>query len=140
MLKAGFDGATLQHERRHFSRAVFEGISFGLLDCMGLLRNLGADADEIRVTSGGAKSKFWVQMLSDMFNRPCVVLECDEGPAYGAALLAGVGIGVWPDVKAACQEVIRIKSKVQPQAVDYSESYRRYQQLYQHLKSWKMPK
>lgn len=134
--KAGFDGASLMHERRHFSRAVFEGMSFGLLDCMGLLRNLGADADEIRVTSGGAKSKFWVQMLADLFDRPCVTLECDEGPAYGAAILAGVGAGVWPSVQEACEKVIKIKKRTNPKGADYSSSYARYQQLYRHLKPW----
>lgn len=134
--KAGFNGAGLLHERRHFSRAVFEGMSFGLLDCMGVLRNLGADAEEIRVTGGGAKSRFWMQMLADLFERPCVTLVCDEGPAYGAAILAGVGAGVWPTVQDACAAVIKIKSRVEPGGNAYEEAYRRYRSLYRQIQPW----
>lgn len=136
LARASFSGLTLGHTRAHISRAVFEGISFGLLDGMALLRKLGAESMEVRVTSGGAKSPFWVQMLSDMFGTPCVTLESDEGPAFGAAVLAGVGIGLWPDVVVACEQVIRRKAEIRPSGVDYADAYSRYKLLYNATKDW----
>jgi len=134
--RGAFAGLTLGHSRAHLSRAVFEGVSYGLLDGMGLLRGLGASADEIRVTGGGAKSPFWMQLLADLFGKPCVTLECDEGPAYGAAILAGVGVGIWPDVADACAKSVKIRSRVTPTGMDYSTFYNRYQELYTHTRDW----
>jgi xylulokinase len=111
-------------------------MSFGLLDCMNLLRGLGATAEEIRVTSGGAKSRFWVQILADMFDKPCVTLQADEGPAFGAAILAGVGIGVWPSVEKACSQAIRIKDRIEPSGITYTDAYARYRSLYEATKEW----
>lgn len=136
--RASWSGATLAHTREHFSRALFEGISFGLLDGLNLLRELGASSSQIRITSGGAKSAFWVQMLADMFETPCVTLESDEGPAMGAAILAGVGIGLWPDVGAACDGVVKIKSEFSPTNIDYHHAYKKYRDLYLYLKSWNL--
>ncbi len=131
-----FAGLNLGSTKSDISRAIFEGISYGLLDGMNLLLGLGATAEEIRVTSGGAKSKFWVQMLADMFQKPCVTLESDEGPAMGAAILAGVGANVWPDVKSACREVIRTKSRFEPTSSLYAPGYKKYQALYASIKDW----
>lgn len=134
--RAAFAGLTLGHTREHLSRAVFEGVSFGLLDCMNLLRTLGASAEEIRVTGGGARNSFWMQILADLFGKTCVSLECDEGPAYGAAILAGVGIGVWPDVADACSKIVRVRNRVAPTGVDYARPYARYQGLYSQTRGW----
>jgi xylulokinase len=134
--RASFSGLTLSHTNAHLTRAVFEGISFGLLDCMNLLRELGAMAEEIRVTSGGAKSRFWMQILADLFQKPCVTLQADEGPAFGAAILAGVGTGVWPSVEEACAAVVRTKQRVEPSGTDYSEAYGRYRELYGAVREW----
>ena len=129
-------GLTLAHDRNDIARAVFEGLSIGLLDGLDRLRAQGALTNEIRVTSGGSKSHFWVQMLADMFGAPCVSLESDEGPAFGAALLGGVGIRLWPDVATACRATIRTKSAVAPSGADYAEAVRRYRDLYPALKPW----
>lgn len=134
--RAAFGGMTLGHTRAHLSRAVFEGVSFGLLDGMELLRDLGASAEEVRVTSGGARSAFWMQLLADLFDRPCVNLGCDEGPAYGAAILAGVGIGVWPDVATACKATIKIRNRIMPSGFNYRLQYERYRKLYSQTSSW----
>jgi xylulokinase len=130
-------GLALGHSRSHISRAVFEGISFGLLDCLNLLKGLGAQANEIRVTSGGAKSAFWVQMLADVFKAPCTTLEVDEGPAFGAAILAGVGIGVWPSVASACERVVKVRDVISPQGVEYGPAFERFRQLYPVTRNWK---
>lgn len=134
--KAAFGGVTLRHRRAHFSRAVFEGISFGLLECLELLKGLGAEVREIRVTSGGAKGKFWVQLLADMFGTSCHTLESDEGPAFGAAILAGVGVGIWPSVATACRETVRAALSTSPRDVPYNESHARYRALYAELRTW----
>lgn len=134
--RASLSGLTLGHSHAHLSRAVYEGISFGLLDCMNLLKGLGATTEEVRVTSGGAKSKFWVQMLADMFETPCLTLESDEGPAFGAAILAGVGIGIWPDVATACLATVRAREWTTPGGPDYRDAYRRYRDLYPALLTW----
>lgn len=134
--KASFSGLSLGTGRAHVSRAVFEGISFGLLDGLELLRSLGAKIEQVRVTSGGAKSRFWLQMLADMFDTPCVTLESDEGPAFGAAILAGVGTGIWPNVSVACDATIRIKDQVLPANADYRVSYARYRSHYDAIRDW----
>jgi len=140
LARAGFEGIGLGNTRADISRAVFEGISFGLLDGYELLKNLGggstAEPREIRVTSGGAKSPFWIQMLADMFEAPCTTLESDEGPAFGAAILAGVGIGVWPDVKTACAATIRAKRIVEPGGRDYRAGYAKYRAHYESVRTF----
>jgi xylulokinase len=75
-------------------------------------------------------------MLADMFGKTCVSLECDEGPAYGAAILAGVGIGIWPDVRSACSKTIKIKKHIDPSGVEYMHSYDQYQKLYSQTRGW----
>lgn len=140
LARATFGGLTLAHGRSHISRAVFEGISYGLLDCLERLRSLGATADEIRVTSGGAKSKFWLQMLADMFGTPCVTLAGDEGPAYGAAILASVGVGHCATVQDACLAMIKVSSRTEPSsngdAAKYAKGYEKYRSLYAALRLW----
>jgi xylulokinase len=134
--RASFAGFGLETTRENFDRAVFEGLSFGLLGAFNLLRRLGASATEIRVTSGGSKSDFWVQMLADCFGTPCVRLAVDEGPALGAAILAGVGTGIWPDVQSACKEVVKVAGKILPTGTDYSVAFARYSDLYPSVKPW----
>jgi xylulokinase len=134
--RAGFAGFGLESTQADFDRAVFEGLSFGLLGAFNLLKGLGATATEIRVTSGGSKSDFWVQMLADCFGAPCVRLSVDEGPAMGAAILAGVGIGIWPNVETGCKAVVKVAGSIAPGDTDYSASFDRYSSLYPALKAW----
>lgn len=134
--RAGFNGITLAHKRSHFSRAVFEGITFGLLDGFQKLQTLGVEAKEIRVTGGGAKSDFWLQLLADTFNQPVATLENHQGPSFGAAILGGVSIGVWPDVQTACRTILKIKRSVEPSGTDYEGLHHRYTALYEAIKQW----
>ena len=110
--------------------------TFGLLDGFELLKDLGAAASSINVTSGGSKSNFWVQMIADAFQVPSNRLDIDEGPAFGAAILAGVGTGVWSSVSEACRATIRIKETVSPTKNDYSTVHKKYQNLYNNTKGW----
>ncbi len=134
--RAGWAGLTLAHGRPHLARSVFEGATFGLKEGFEALRKLGARADELRVNGGGSRSALWVQMLADAFGVPCTILEVDEGPAFGAALLAGVGAGVWPDVASAAEAAVRRKGRVEPSGTEYAEAYARYRSLYQTTRSW----
>ena len=134
--KAVFAGLTLGNTRNDISRSVIEGISFALRDGMDLLRGLGAEAREVRVTGGGAKSQFWLSVLADLFESPCTTLMVDEGPAFGAALLAGVGIGIWPDVSTACQKCVRTAHTVNGHGVDYGRALEKYRTLYAATRSW----
>jgi xylulokinase len=131
-----FAGLSLAHGRSHLSRAVLEGASFGIKDC---LDRLAVPATEVRVTGGGAKSGLWMQVLADVLQCRCVRMERDEGPAFGAALLAGVGAGVWPDVRTACRETVRTADAFEPSGADYSEALARYRSLYPRVKTWTEP-
>ncbi len=109
-LRGAFRGLSLADGRDELAQAVFEGVSFALLDAYEALQELRESCgvpEVIRVTGGGARSDYWMQMLSDIFGIPTVRLRVDEGPAFGSAILAGVGIGVWRDVVSACEEVVR---------------------------------
>jgi xylulokinase len=134
--KAAFAGLTLGHGRADLSRAVIEGVSFALRDGMDLLRGLGADVTDVRVTGGGAKSPFWLGVLADLFGTDCTTLEVDEGPAFGAALLAGVGVGLWPNVAEACRATVRKAATVRGAGVDYTDALARYRSLYNATRAW----
>lgn len=133
--RGAWTGLTLGTTRGHLSRAVFEGVCFGLRDGLERLRALGAEAQEVRLSSGGAQSALWRQILADVLEVPCVRLEVDEGPALGAAILAGVGIGVWPDVATAAASTVRTTGVTVPSGTDYSQAYQEFRALYPALKS-----
>ncbi len=131
-----FAGMTLASKKSDINRSVFEGITYGLLDCFRLLQGLGAESRTINVTSGGSKSDFWMQMIADAFEAPCNRLQVDEGPAFGAAILAGVGIGIWPTVTEACAQCVKSSQTIGPTGHDYSIPYERYRDLYRHARDW----
>lgn len=118
-LTGAFVGLTLAHGMPHLARAVFEGITMGIADALDAV-SPGVKPDRLRVTGGGARSPFWRQMLADMTGVPVVTLAVDEGPAYGAALLAGVGAGRWNTVIEATAEVVRETETTMPKR-DLSE-------------------
>lgn len=132
-----FFGLTLRHNKNHLTRAVMEGVSFAMLDSMSLMRRLGLESEQIRASGGGSRSALWRQILADAFETPIVTVNVSQGAAYGAALLAGVGAGVYPDVPTASQQVINItgETKPGPGAAVYADYYPRYQALYPTLKA-----
>ncbi len=138
LARAAFVGLTIRHSRQHMTRSVLEGVAFGLRDGMELIRSAGlGDIRQVRVSGGGAKSSLWRQILSDVLATELVTVNTTEGAAYGAALLSGVGIGVWKDVKESCQAAIRTLQTTIPeeQAVGvYQQSYEQYKALYPALK------
>jgi xylulokinase len=131
-----FFGLTLRHGKPHLARAVLEGVTYGLRDALELMRGLGLKPKEVVASGGGARGAFWRQMLADNFGTPIVTVSAAEGSAYGAALLAGVGAGVWPTVEAACAAVVAETSRVKPgrAAAVYRDYYSHFRALYPILK------
>lgn len=130
-------GLEARHTRRELTRAIMEGVTFALLDCLNLIREQGIELREVRVLGGGAKSKVWCQIQADIFGVPVVRLNIEEGPAYGVGLLAGVGTGLYPQLKEICRRVIKIKERIEPipRNVElYQRIYPLFQILYLRLK------
>lgn len=138
LARGAFVGLTVRHTRAHLARAVLEGVAFGLNDGFQLMAAAGLPSDrmQVRVSGGGAKSRLWRQILADVIGAPLVSTNSTEGAAYGAALLAAVGAGVYPNVPAACQQTIRTSDATEPSpaAAEYAHSYALYQALYPALK------
>jgi xylulokinase len=137
--RGAFVGLTLRHGRGHMTRSVLEGVAFGLRDIFTLIQNTGQTATtEVRLSGGGARSPLWRQILASALEAPLVSVEATEGAAFGAALLAGVGAGAWPDVASACKSTVKLAGSTEPdaaQAEHYRSLYPAYQALYPALKS-----
>lgn len=112
--RAAFVGLTASHTRAHLTRAVLEGVAFGLRDALEIFKETGAKIGNIRLGGGGAKSELWRKIQADVYNQTVEILEAEEGAAFGAAILAGVGAGKWKTVDEACKQTIRVAEKVEP--------------------------
>ena len=134
-----FVGLTSGHTRGHMTRAVLEGVAYGLYDNLQLLRSVGLTLpDELRISGGGARSALWRQILADVLGVELKVVRITEGAALGAALLAGVGAEFWPDARAACQAAVRMHSAIQPgpHSAAYAALHSKFAALYRHLKPY----
>ena len=133
--RGAFVGLTLRHGKSHLTRAVLEGVTFGLRDSLELVGALGMAVSRVRVSGGGARSAMWRQLMADVLGVEIATVNVTEGAAFGAALLAGVGVGVWPGVVDAARSVVRETGLLHPgpdRAV-YDECYQRYRALYPAL-------
>jgi xylulokinase len=136
LARGAWVGLTVRHERAHLTRAVLEGVAFGLKDSFLLIQQAGlGDLHQVRVSGGGARSALWQQILADVLGVELVTVNTTEGAAYGAALLAAVGAGVFPDVPGACRATIRETGSTRPGEASqaYEQVYPRYQALYPAL-------
>jgi len=138
MARGAFIGLTLRHSRGHMTRAVLEGVAFGLKDSFTLIQNAGlGEITQVRASGGGTKSALWRQIFASVLNAELVTVNTTEGGAYGAALLAGVSAGVWKDTASACKACIKITGSTLPDADQvkmYQKAYPVYQELYPILK------
>jgi xylulokinase len=136
--RGAFVGLTLRHGRGHLTRALLEGVAFGLKDSFTLIQGAGlSEIRQVRASGGGAKSPLWRQILADVLEAKLVTVNTTEGAAYGAALLAGVGAGNWADVPSACQSAITLTGSTTPipaQVETYRQRYPAYRALYPALK------
>lgn len=136
LARGAFVGLTVRHDFPHLTRAVLEGVSFGLRDSFELMKSAGLeDINQVRVTGGGARSPIWRQILADVFNTEIVTVNTTEGAAYGAALLAATGAGIYDSVEMACDATIQVTGSTKPgkDVPRYDEIYPLYRDLYPAL-------
>jgi xylulokinase len=133
-----FIGLNMTHNRGHMTRAILEGVAFGLRDSLEIIKELNIPVNEVRVSGGGAKSVLWRQVLADIFGVRVDMVNATEGPAFGAAIMAAVGYEVFKDVEEACSKLIKVSDSVYPIEENkdkYNEVYTVYKDLYYLLKN-----
>lgn len=136
-LRADFVGLTMQHERAHFARALYEGIAFAIRDAMEAAQSLGMQYDTIRLLGGGSRSTTWRQIMADVLGRT-ILLPANGDASFGAALIAGVGVGVFADEMDAIARCCRIVSTDEPSPdthATYSALFEVYRDVQRHLVS-----
>ncbi len=132
-----FFGLSAMHQKRDLMRAVMEGVTYSLKDCLNVLAEMGVTPRRMLACGGGGRSEVWRQMLADVFGCPICVAQSSEGPALGAAILAGVGAGLYPSVRQACDSMIHVASSQEPNMQNaplYAERYEVYRTLYPAMK------
>jgi xylulokinase len=135
--RGGWIGLTAKHTRADLIRSLLEGVCYSQKDCLDIIEELGIEVTSVRVSGGGARSAFWRQLLADVMGKRVVVLETQEGSAYGAALMALVGTGVYASVPEVCRAAIREVDAVEPRPAEralYASGHSVYQALYPALK------
>lgn len=136
--RGAFIGLSAMHTRGDLIRAVMEGVVYSQRQCLDILREMGIETSNMTVCGGGAKSPLWRQMLSDVYGCPVSTAGAAlEGPALGAAILAGVGTGVWPTVETACEKLVHRDTVCKPDPINgacYEPYYEIYRTLYPVLK------
>jgi xylulokinase len=136
--RAAFVGLSASHTRAHMVRAILEGVAFSLKDTFTIFEEIGVPVRQIRLGGGGARSPLWRQIQSDVYAQGVEILAAEEGAAYGAAILAGVGAGSWSSVDQACDAIVRVVSRIAPDPESSStmqKSYRTYRRIYPALRS-----
>ena len=131
-------GLTASHTRAHVIRAILEGVAFSLRDTLEIFKEMNVPVETIRLGGGGARSSLWRQTQADVYGHEVEMVEAEEGAAYGAALLAGVGSGIWPSVDAACGEVVHVADRVTPEPANQillDKQYQAFRRLYPALRS-----
>jgi len=130
-------GISGKHDQRHFTRSVLEGVAFALKDSLELIKDKGVKIKEVRAIGGGAKSRVWQQILADILGEEINLLNVEEGPAFGAALIAGVGVGVYSSFAEAVNRIIKVEKTILPRIQNtqrYNQQYQLYKKLYYSLK------
>lgn len=134
--RAALIGLNAKHGRSDIIRAILEGVAFSLRDTLTIFDEMRVPVREIRIGGGGARGGLWRQIQADVYGQTVSTVKAEEGAAYGAAILAGVGAGVWPNVEAACAEVVKIKQRYEPDpksAKLMDAQYERFRRIYPAL-------
>ena len=140
--RAALVGLTASHTRAHIIRAILEGVAFSLRDTLTIFKEMEVPVQVIRLGGGGARSALWRQIQADVYGRTVEIVEAEEGAAYGAALLAGVGSKLWPSVDAACERLVRVASTIEPNATVVAlmdRQYLMFRKLYPALRAIREP-
>ena len=134
-----FIGMTPTTTRGHLTRAILEGVTFGLKDSLEILKEIDVNIDEVRVIGGGSKSDFWLGLIATIFNTSVCRINTDQGGALGAAILAAVGSGAYDNVEVACDQIVKTLDAIHPVSDEvqlYEANYKRFQGLYSALEPW----
>lgn len=137
LARGGFVGMTVRHTFPHFTRSVLEGVAFGLRDSFELIKNAGRqEIKQVRITGGGAKNPAWRQIIADVLGSSIHSVDSAEGAAFGAALLAATGAGIFNSVEEACNNAIHLTDETKPakDTMLYENLYKEYRNLYPALK------
>jgi xylulokinase len=131
-------GLTASHTRAYVIRAILEGVAFSLRDTFTIFHEIAIPIGVIRLGGGGARSALWRQIQADVYGRRVETVAAEEGAAYGAAILAGVGAKAWPSVDEACAAVVRVagNTDANPETSRVMEkAYAEYRRIYPAMKS-----
>jgi xylulokinase len=131
-----FYGFTLRHTKAHFARAIMEAVACIVRRNIDVLRELGIHVNEIRSMGGGARSRLWKQIEADLTQRPVLTMKNEEAACLGAAILAGTAIGMYNSIEEACERMVSVKERFEPNpanAAVYEKTYYRYVELYDRL-------
>jgi xylulokinase len=135
--RAALVGLTMSHTRAHVIRAILEGVAFSLRDTLTIFAEMNVPVSGIKLGGGGARSPLWRQIQADVYGQMVELVEAEEGAAYGAALLAGIGGGAWSTVDEACEAAVRVRERIEPDAARaklMNERYRAYRAIYPALR------
>ncbi len=136
-VRAMFMGISMDTTREEMTQAVLEGVAFGLRDSLEVARSLGIPIERTKICGGGAKSLLWKKIIANVMNLKVDVIESEEGPALGAAILASVGCGEYPDVETAVEQIVHVIETIEPEedlVAKYEERYQKFQKIYPAIK------
>ena len=135
--RAGFLGLTGAHDLRHCVRAVYEGVGFAIRDILEICEQINShEADYLTICGGGSQSRFWNQIKADITRRPVKSVEIKESACLGAAILASVGVGIFPKLQDACANMIRFDETIEPNTMNaavYEDAFQKYLSIYPGL-------
>ena len=135
--RAAFIGMSMDTTREDMTQAVLEGVAFGLRDSLEVARSIGVSPERTKICGGGAKSSLWRKIIANVMNMKVDIIESEEGPGYGAAILAAVGCGVFSSVEEAAKKLVKIVATEEPDpelTAKYEERYQKFRKLYPALK------
>ena len=130
--RGAFIGMSMDTSRKDMTQAVMEGVAFGLRDSLEVARKLGIKIDSSKICGGGAKSPLWKKIIANVMNLKLEIIESEEGPGYGAAILAAVGCGVYSSVEEATDKLVKVIDTVEPE----TDLVEKYEQRYQTFKKY----
>ena len=135
--RAAFIGMSMDTTREDMTQAVLEGVAFGLRDSLEVARSLGIHIERTKICGGGAKSALWKKIIANVMNLKVDVIESEEGPGYGGAMLAAVGCGEFASVEEAAKRLVKVVETVEPSlglVEKYEESYQKFRKIYPAVK------
>ena len=136
--RAMFIGMSMDTTREDMTQAVLEGVAFGLRDSLEVARSLGISIERSKICGGGAKSPLWRKIIAAVMNLKLDIIESEEGPGYGGAILAAVGCGEYASVEEACEKLVKVVDTIEPDPVlveKYEEKYQQFRKLYPTVKN-----